>query len=234
MKRFLFLIALIVGAMPANAQVFGELNRITVTKTMLRFGAINPANDKVINDYMKLAHCEEYRKNFRDDFAMNDLREKIRAKIKKEAVAFPDSYYFKSKMYLDKYNFTTKSYPLVDSSQLRNVNSFELINEANEVCISAQQVTSIPGNIGAVLDQPIYLTSIPMEEDKAKALLQRMNEKKNFSREIYVRFSLMTVFAPPVTDTILSQRYNMDAQLLAIEFFEDPDYKKPIWVFTRS
>ena len=227
--------ALLLTPLPAHAQVYAELSYGNILKTMLRFGALNLADNGVIADYLKLNECDQYMKKYRDDFALEDFRNAVRKSLPKQVAAFPDAYYFKSKMFLDKYDFATKAFRLGEQSKLRNTNSFYLAGmRQTEVCVTGETLKAVPTEVGAVLDQPVTLEALPITEDRAKKLIKDMNDAGNTERAIYARFSLLIVYAPPVTPDMLSNRYNMDAQLLTIEFFEDAEFTRPIWVFTRT
>ncbi len=230
---FFSIIALL--ACPAHAQTYAELSYGNIAKTMIRFGALDLNNNAIINDYMKLNDCDRYLKLYRDDFGLEDARAALRKDMVNQAAGFADAYFFKSKMYLDKYDFASKSFRLDEKSRLKNTNSFFLAAmRDNAVCVTTEGIDAMPKEVGAVLDQPVTLEGLPITEERARRLLQDMNATGNIERAIYARFSLMIVFAPPVDPKNLTSRYNMDAQLLTIEFFEDAEFKKPIWVFTRT
>lgn len=217
-----------------HAQVYGDLSYANIIKTMLRFGAVSLTNDGVIDDYAKMNACDDYQKYYNNDFKLQDLRVNLRKQIPDLTAGFPDAYYFKSKMYLDRYDFAGKIFKLSSKSQLLNTNSFFLAaTRDGDVCIRGQRITYMPGEVGAVLDQPVTLEGLPIAEERASALIDTMNKERNVERAIYARFSLLVTFAPPF-DGSRNNRYNMDAQLLNIEFFEDADFTKPIWIFTRG
>lgn len=221
---------------PAHAQIYGELSYATVSKTMLRFNAYNLARAEVLEDYLKINECEAYKKVYYDDFAMKTLRDTVQKTAISNATSFPDAYYFKAPMKLDRYDFTARMFRLSEKSKLYNINSFALVNmHDSDVCVIGEKLQALPKSIGAVLDQPVTLEGLPISEERAQKLITDMNASGNRERQIYARFNLMVTFAPPITDLPAgSVRYNMDAQLLTIEFFEDPEFTKPIWIFNRS
>lgn len=218
----------------AQAQAFEQLTYSNVIKSLVRFDALNLQNDKILDDYAQLNDCDSFYKNFRDDFAMQKRRAALRAYIKENRSEFPDSYYFTAPMRLDQFDFKTRVFRLHDKSKLTNVNSFSLVAlKSREVCVKGAKLTFVPDEIGVVIDQPVTIEGLPIAEDKAAQLIKRMNAAKNFNRVIYTRFSLLLVFAPPIVKETAT-RYNADAQLLSVEFFEDKEMTKPIWIYTRS
>lgn len=219
----------------ADAQTYAPLTYSNVTKTLVRFGALNLNNDKIMDDYIKLNDCDFFFKNFRDDFALQKRRQQLRAEVPKKMGTFPDAYYFSAPMRLDRYDFKTRVFMLESKSQLHNINTFQLVKiSRNNVCIKEQRLESLPEEVGVVLDQPVTLEGLPISEEQSKKLVDSMNARKNFQRVIYARFSVVLVYAEPLDVTTPRVRYNAEAQLLSIEFFEDEKMTKPIWVYTRA
>lgn len=234
--RFLAVLAvLFITAMPASAQTYAPLTYGNVMKTLMRFGALDLKNDKLLDDYIRLNECDFYFQHFRDDFALQKRRQQLRTEIPKKMGAFPDAYYFSAPMRLDRYDFKSRVFKLESKSRLLNINTFQLVKiSRNNVCIKDHSLEIAPEEVGVVLDQPVTLEGLPISEEQSKALIERMNAQKNFQRAIYARFSIMMVFAEPLPLDMPRLRYNADAQLLSIEFFEDEKMTKPIWVYTRA
>lgn len=232
--RWLFVLFFSVLATQANAQAFAPLTYGNVLQSLVRFDALNLENDRILDDYAQVVDCDNFYKNYRDDFAKQARRVALRQDIKKNRMNFPDSYYFTSEMKLGEFDFKARIFALDKASQLNNVNSFALVKlNTREKCVKGARLTFLPDEIGVTIDQPVTIQGLPISEEKAKALVANMNAVKNYNRVIYARFSMLMVYAPPITTEMMT-RYNADAQLLSVEFFEDKQMTKPIWIYTRS
>lgn len=237
MRGWLLVLLLVVicSPAPAWAQKFAPLTMANIAQTLVRFDALNINNDAWLDDYAQLNDCAEYVRRFRDDFALQARRMALRKKLEAERKNYPDSYYFTSEMQLDRYDFNSRIFRLHEKSRLVNINSFSLVRmRGHEVCVKGANLKMMPEEIGAVLDQPVTLEGLPISKEQSKNLIDRMNALKNFDRKIYARFSLTVVYAPELGMGDWNGRYDVDAQLLAIEFFEDPQMTKAIWVYTRG
>lgn len=221
-------------AAQANAQAFAPLTYSNVLKSLVRFDALNMQDDAILDDFAQITECDQFHKNYRDDFAKQQRRQALRDDVKKNRMNYPDSYYFTTQMRLDKFDFKARAFMLEKDSQLKNINSFSLVKlRSREVCVDNVRLGFLPLEIGATLDQPVTVEGLPISEEKAKALIATMNAAKNYNRIIYARFSMLLVYAPPIKAPMM-QRYNADAQLLSVEFFEDKEMTRPIWIYTRA
>ncbi len=240
----LFLIILI--AFPAFAQngdqatVYAAANTSNLMLAMLRSNALDQSDPLVRNDYLLVQECDLYRDNFRDEFKMRRLEEAAAKTITKNRAGWPNAFTFNAPLRLDHYDFKSEQYLFDKDSQLLNVNSFVLLYSSESgICIPGKSLNRFPASIGVRIDQPISVSGIPLPQAQAETLLHDLQASGgSANKQIYARFNIAATFMPPVESLLHASeaklgRYYFDGRLMQIEFFEDANYKRPIWTLMR-
>jgi hypothetical protein len=227
----------------ARAEDFIKPTRLSLLQTMFRFGALDINNDVVVDDYARIAECDLYAAFHNDDFRWQKIRAGLRAKIRDDVVTYPTSYYVYGTVHLDRYDFDNKLFKLSNENRISGVNSFKLGSSYDRSCDAT--IKMLPHNYIAVLESQLNLPGFIMDEADANALLTRMNNVKNTDRLIMARFNLRVVFIDkaPLDFTKMDLWYTrdgwvgkvqdilMDSRLDSVEFYEDPDMTKRIYVY---
>ena len=240
----LFLMGLIalsaVAQAGEQATIYAAANPSNLMLAMLRSNALDQSDPLVRNDYLLIQECELYRQNFRDEFKMRRLEEAAAKTIAKNRAGWPNAFTFDAPLRLDRYDFKGEQYLLDKDSQLLNVNSFVLLYSSESgICIPGKSFDRFPASVGVRIDQPISVAGIPLPQTRAEALLHDLQANGGSSnKQIYARFNIAVTFMPPIEGLLRSNeaklsRYYFDGRLMQIEFFEDANYKRPIWTLMR-
>lgn len=246
MKKFLgviLVLSILVSPVCVRAEEFIKPTRLSLIQTMFRFGALDINNDLVVDDYARIAECDLYSAFHNDDFRWQKIRAGLRAKIRDEVVTYPTSYYVSGLVHLDRYDFDNKLFKLSVENRVSGVNSFLLGSSNDHPCDST--VKMLPRTYKAVLETQLNLPGFIMDESDANALLSRMNAVGNISRQVMARFNIRVVYIEkaPVDFGKIDEWYNtyswvgkisdllMDSRLDSVEFFEDANMTKRIYVF---
>lgn len=219
-------------------RIYAQPTPKNLIRAMLRAGALDVTHPDVLNDYALLNECELFIQNVNDDFRMQRFRTAIGKVIAQDRAGWPDAFSFVSPLQLDKYDFTSQNFMLVPKAQIKNVNSFHLMDTRAEVCQRGQYLKKFPLDVSVRVDQPLTVTGLPLSEAAGNALLQSMLKSGNTARQIYGRFNIAVSFMSRYEVTsergANTAKYVFDGSLASIEFFEDEAMTKPIWVFTKN
>jgi hypothetical protein len=126
---------------------------------------------------------------------------------------------------------------------IHNVNTFVIYQNEGGVC--GVFIKNIPTSFRAVLDIPVSLEGLPLEEKDAQALLAQMKTDNNPDKITYVRFNLRITYIEPLRragikgEDLLSAQINaigkrearMDAHLDSIDFYEDSGLTRLIYSY---
>jgi hypothetical protein len=240
----LVVFALITLSSPARAE--GEYSDPTWTnlvRAMIRFGAMDLAEEKLIDDYAKISECSLYENFYDDDFKWTDVRQAIRKSVQMNIASFPVAFHYEAKVPLGRYDMEAKVFRFARKGVVDGVNVITL-HAANTNCPNAD-VFYLPKVFKAYLTSTIYIDGIPMSEDDAKALIKHLEDAQNTRRIVIAKYNLRIVYVDPFVKieakskksrTAYVQTENdkkgdmarFNARLDSIEFFEDALMTKPI------
>lgn len=229
----------------AQAEAFVAPSLGNLVKTMIRFGALNIRDDNVIDDYAIANECKIYTHFEGNDFRWHDVQTALRKSIRQDVELYPTGFYYDAVMELDHYDFSQKIFRFSGSRGRQNVNAFILSADGDKPC-GEHRLTVIPDTFNFVLDRTIFFPGIPLDEDQAKELLRRMEERNNGVRVVYARFNLKVSYIAPMHKTspdkpdarpIYWQSNNVatvriDSHLDSIAFYEDEARTKLIIQYT--
>lgn len=246
MKRYLLaaLLGLSLG-LPhrAVADDYVAPTETALVQTLLRFGALDINNDVIIDDYAKIVECDLYSTFKQDDFKWNKIREGLRNKIRSEAVTYPVNFHVKGYISLDRYDFNTRTFRISPTAPLIGVNAFRMMDSNGSYCGAI--VKAIPTSYIASLEGRISIPGFIMSEGDAQSLLARLNRSGNMKRQIVAKSNLKITNIPKVsidfaninawydTTSYVGKRRQliMDAKLDSVEFFEDQEMRRRIFVY---
>lgn len=225
------------------ADEYIQPTEIALMQTLIRFDALDLANDIIIDDYAKTAECDLFSVFREDDFKWNKIREGLRSKIKSETVTYPTSYVVKGYVKLDRYDFETKTFKLATDSPVLGINAFRLLDAFDRRC--GKVVKVLPQIYVAVIENRVSIPGFIMSESDAQAMLNRLQRDGNGARQILAKFNLRIVDVPKVKldysnvsswyeDNFFvgkSNVINMPAKLDAVEFYEDEAMKRRFFVY---
>jgi hypothetical protein len=242
--RLGFLLLCLFLAAPACADDYITPELDNLTRTLVRFGAINLSDADLLDEYAMITDCDIYQRFFGDDFKWNKVRGLIRDSVRANISTFPISYHYDAKLKLDRYDFNEKVFSFSDETSVHNINAFTILHRDESKCGKAR-IHYLPLYYRTVLDSPVTVPGLPLSEPDARALLKRMNDDKNTERAIYARFNLRVVYIEPLrrenTDNgvqytqtgqaVNSRGMHLDARLDSADFYEDPAMTKLIYSY---
>lgn len=245
--NFVLGILLLAGSPPLHAEEFIRPTPLALVQTMFRFGALDINNDVVIDDYAKIAECDLYATFRADDFRWQKIRAGLRSKIRDEVVTYPTNYFIIGKAFLDPYDFKNKTFKLSTEYEYTDMfNSFVLKDNLDSACDTSMKM--LPYAYYAVLETQIRLPGFVMDETDASALLARMQAVGNTTRKVVARFNLSVLYIDkvPINYGLMQHWYKgfhwvgkikelrMYSRLESIEFFEDKEMTKRIYVYNPN
>lgn len=254
MKTRLFFAGLVfslwVGGSPAPAQAeeFVKPALDSIVKTLIRFGALDIRKDEVIDIYGRVVECDIFFENYKNDFKWQKARQALRESIRRDVATFPTGYRYDTELQLARYDFKKGLYAFTDKTAQFNVNVFTMVTHKEDLCTKDSNKV-LPAEYKLVLDQPVQIQGLPLSAEEGEVLLNRMNMAGNRDHIVYARFNMRVVYvapiaerpesrgnrritaAPMVTQNIKSNAIFLDARLDSIEYFEDPDRTKLIYIY---
>ncbi len=242
MTFFFFVFLFIVS--PALADDYVKPSIDSMARTLVRFGALDPKDDNLLDDYAMITDCDLYAYFYKDDFRWNQVRGSFRDSITMNVGGFPVSYQYNTRFQLGRYDFDQKLFRFNNKSALRNVNSIVLL-DANNVSCAGRRIRYLPGIYRAVLDIPLTVPGLPLSEKDADALSTRLKNSGNDDRIIYTRFNLSVAYVAPLrragegeiihyTQTAQNngeRAVRLDVRLDSLEFYEDEAMTKLIYSY---
>ncbi len=246
MKRNLFLLSFLAAlavAQPARAaqQDVGEgYARPTfkeMIQTIVMLGGIDITDTKMADQYIRLVYCDAYKKNFKDDLAWDKLRKQVTARVQEKKEYYRLYFETVGTFTLGRYDTDKGVFPITTDTALNNIGSMTVLTDRDYTpyCDSANDKTPFFSPfVNLVLERPLTLNRIPYAADKVAPLLARMAEAKNDeTKQVYGRIRFRVTDAPkPAVITTGSKhtpiREELRGEVLAIDFFIDPEMTKPL------
>lgn len=246
MKRVLLLLVLLFAAVPARAEIYVHPTWDNLVKTLVRYGALDLSDDKLLDEYAIVTDCDLYRTFYQNEFKWRAVRDAMRDSINMNiATKFPANYVYEDKLALDKYDFQQQMFRFNEKNPLQRVNAFFLFRSDGRTC-NDLRVNYLPRAFRAVLDESVTLPGLPLTQRSADALLRRMDANNNKERLVYVRFNLHVNYVGKVdkntasgaTDPVYVQAgansdspVLLNAQVDTIDFYEDDHFRKLIYSY---
>jgi len=234
------------GLSTARAEDYAEPTYENLVKALVRFGAVNVADNDILDNYARLMECKLYKKFYMDDFQWKQFRTALRQSIKQNIASFPTSFRYEAVLQFGRYDFKKKIYNFTEKTEVRNYNMFELKADRAELC-DTTQMNLFPGRFNLVLDEPIYFLGIPLPEEAAQTLLKRMDESGNKDHFVYTNFNLRVVYIARfyrekdkkgnrtgrLRQETKGGETRFDVRLDSVDFYEDEKKTRLIYSFRQ-
>jgi hypothetical protein len=243
MKRIALFLVLLLAATPACADIYARPTWDNLIKTLVRYGALDLGDDKILDEYAVVTDCDIYHAFSGNDFKWNQVRDSLRESVQLNLSKFPASYVYEDKLALDHYDFQQQMFQFSDKNPLQKVNAFFLYRTDGLTC-GGIRIHYLPRAFRAVLDESVSLPGLPLTQRSADALLRRMDANNNKDRLVYVRFNLHVNYVghvgpnPNGTDPVYVQQgagsdapILLNAQVDTIDFYEDEHYRKLLYSY---
>ena len=214
-------------------------------KTMAKFNALDLyKDDRLLDEYAMVCECGLYGKFYQDDFKWQKIRGMMRDSISQNHKDYPVHYFRDVKVQLNRYNFDKKLFEFTDKSVIHNVNAIYLLDVSGAPCVT-KGPKYMPARYRAVLNEPISINGLSIEQDNADALLKYLKVSKNDDRILTGQINMTVGYVQALTrvlrsgvkgDVIYQQtskslgEVRFDVKIDSVDFFADAD--KKIKVFT--
>jgi hypothetical protein len=199
-----------------------------LVKAAARLGAIDLKDDRVLDDYARIVHCDLYQRYHGDEFTWRDVRNAMRQSIALHKDSFPVSFYLYRTETFGAYDFATHTLPLTGDAIMRRTADLEMLHFTSpeqKFCDSKLDV--MPMLVVAILDKALQMEAIPVSEDRA-ARVVRYFDSSGSGRIGYGRY-LVTLHSGEISNIRGDQRLNFGAHLDNIEFALDSAFQGIFW-----
>ncbi len=258
MKRvgFLLIVAILCLAhRSVAAQEYAKPSFDNIVKTLIRMGAVDINRDEIIDLYARVTGCQHYTAYFKDDFVWEKKRHELREEIRKNISTYPTGYAYETAVKLGRYNFEERLYPFIgEGNKEINVNTFSMIVENKNFCFDGKSYW-LPSVYKLVLNRPIKMAGLYLNEEDGRALLQRMDAAKNPTHVLFLRVNVRVLFVAAIANEEEASRQKkavhrkeraknaavlqaidggsiqLDSRLDSIEYFEDEAHTKLIYTY---
>ncbi len=177
-----------------KARIRGQANSFApasinfLSQAYLKLTGADISDDKMIDDFAALNYCDVMLRYYTDEFAWRTTRDSIRSEITKNLEKFPEYFVLRGTLQLGRYDFTEEAFMLATRSALERVGVFRITTRS--INCGNYDLRIIPMNYTFRLNNPITLDRIEIPENKAYALIRKMEVDGNSSRTVYVNFFL--------------------------------------------
>lgn len=149
-----------------------------LSKLYWALGVFDWADVLAVDQYMMINECPLYRRYYRDDFALKELRDVMRESIRMNIPQFPRKLEVILRIGLERYNHGTERFQLSPATQFIGSKRVEFSGSSFSALCGQTNVTyNYPSNFIVNLQQPFTLTDISVTTDVAKAYIERIQER---------------------------------------------------------
>lgn len=145
------------------------------------------ADDKAVDNFLRINECELYTKYYGSDFELESLRAATKESIVKNMASFPVKFEVIIPIGIDRYDMGTERFKLDPRTDFFGAKRLEMV--VNEIgrptCgrtrAAAAPISGYPKNFILSLSRPFTLTEIPVKPEVAQLYIE---EAKKFSAKI--------------------------------------------------
>ena len=156
---------------------YAELNYAALARLYWAVGALDAANDRLIDGYLRLMRCELYRANAHDELAMAAIREQTRAGIAARRAAFHTRFAVPQPLSIGTYDPAAQAFALDAGGSIPAGRSLLLVEARDAgrwagqgICDlkEGKEVPGYPGTFVVTLAAPGAIDALPMPPDAAR------------------------------------------------------------------
>jgi len=198
----------------------------------LNFG--NIYEDKAIDDYAEIFYCDIYQQNFSNDFVWRRIRAKIRDEINESLGSVPRYYEYTGAVRLGRYDFSSQSFPIIESTALKNVGAMLIYEQRNfqKYCDRTSRSEFFATKYMINLSRSLTFNNILVDSDIAESLLKYMANTENKEREVFARFRVKITAASKPKGGGKGLRTSFAGDLQELSIFADRT--NTILIFTKE
>ncbi len=235
--RMLAIALMLLCSLPAAALDDYVLpDHVVLAQTLVRLKAVNLADDAVLDEYARLAHCPLFQGLYDDEFTWNDVRPAMRASVAQNIADFPMQYAVMGSVALGRYDFDQNGFRFRDPGTMENLGFLELTGTEAPRC-GGDNYRYFPSLYRVRLRRPVTLRLVPMSPDEADRLREYLVESGNRDRILTIRFNISIIDVADRTE-IGRGPSGPGTTLLAnpdsIDLFADREMTVPIYTYLRD
>lgn len=175
-------------------------------------------DDQAIDNFLRITECDVFRDYYHNEFEWRQIRETGRNFIKEKGDTFSLRMEFVQPLHLGEYDFETNAFEVIDEHKIENIKKFEIpaVDIYDLVCDKKGEIENYPPYMILDLSRPVHITSVPVPETKARAIVnKRIEEFKRLDRKSHTKDRLYDM-----RDTVL---------IMKVKFFsyQAPDITGP-------
>jgi hypothetical protein len=150
-----------------------------MSQAFVKLTGVDLSDDKLVDDFAAINFCPAVRQFYTNEFKWREVREEVRKKIEADMETYPETILLHGTLKVGRYDFDESAFMLSDTSIMKNLGMFNLaLGAGSDKPCQDYVVTRIPVRYNVRLNNPIDFDRIPMEEERAVKVLERLKTEK--------------------------------------------------------
>lgn len=198
-----------------------------LARTTVRLGMVDLGQDRAVDEYARLVHCDLYQGFFGNEFEWTQVRDAMRRSVSMHVDSFPIRYAVIARVPLGRYDFEAGGFRLGDPETLANVGFLDLAATPPDACLRSRtdadrRFRAFKTRYRVALNRPVRIHVIPVAQDRAAAIRERIDPEGLGRRAVVVRFAVSILNArPDLGSGPRDPIAYMSAHTERVEVFED-------------
>lgn len=169
-----------------------------------RLSKFTPDQDFAVDNFMRINECDIYKDYYHNEFEWRTIRESSRKFLQEQQKTFPLRFQFVQPLSLGEYDFEKKGFHVLDEYKLNAIRRFQVFSDDTfkNICGEEKYIQGYPRGILLELSRPIDFDFIPMEERRAKVLVDEkikafntLKDKQKTTENLYAfRDAVMVMY----------------------------------------
>lgn len=150
-----------------------------MSQAFVKLTGVDLSDDKLVDDFAAINFCSAIKQYYTNEFKWREVREEIRKKIETDMETYPETILLHGTLQVGRYDFDESAFMLADNSIMKNLGLFNLaLGAGSDKPCQDYAVTRIPVRYNVRLNNPIEFDRIPMPEERAVKVLERLKSAK--------------------------------------------------------
>ena len=201
-----------------------------LSQTILMLGGLDINDDKVAEEYIKIAYCQLYKDNYNNDFNWNKIKTDIISRVVDKKEYYRTLYQTVEVFRLDRYDFKKGYFPVTKQTAMSGIGSLVLhdYRDFKPYCDGGLAGALFTPNISLLLDRRLTINKLDVDKSDLNKVLAIMNEVSDEERIVYARIRFRVTEALGLT--YLSKKVTkseLRGYIDSIDFFYDYNLTKP-------
>lgn len=201
----------------------------TIMKLLLRQNRLNLGDTTTLRELAAIFACNDLQQAGANDFAQQRVLSGLHARLEQEKPTYPLRIVMHDPVYIDRYDFTKKGFVL--TKPIQSLGTIGLLDNTTSLLCIKDELTVLPMAADGLLEVPLTVDTVPVPEDKAEALLQRLIDS-GYPRRLTMALSFTTVSSELASMKARKDRKaNFLLRLEHVDFFEDLQGRKLVYTY---